>query len=192
MIRINLLAERKQKDKKQKKEAAVVMVEKRKAPAFLTILLAGIIGTCLVVGLAYFLLQMNIDSLKTEYQENNARIADMKKKIDEVKKYEALNKAIDAKSNLIKTLKKSQSVPARLLDDVSKLLPGDTWLTSFSYSSPTAVIEGVAFTNNDVVAFIENLKKAADYAEVYLEESKQGTIDKVEVYTFKLNFKTRT
>lgn len=190
MIRINLLAERKQK--KQKKAGPVVMAEKRKAPAFLTILLVAVIGTCLVIGLAYFLLQMNIDSLKTEYQENNARIAELKKKIDEVKKYEALNKAIEAKSTLIKTLKKSQAIPARLLDDVSKLLPGDTWLTSLSYNSPLAVAEGMAFTNNDVVAFIENLKKSPDYSDVYLEESKQGAVDKVEVYIFKLNFKTRT
>ena len=191
MIRINLLAERKQ-EKKQKKETPVVIVEKKKAPAFIIILVAAIAGTCLIVGLAYFLLQMSVDSLKAEYQENNVKVADLQKKIDEVKKYETLNKAIDAKSDLIKTLKKNQSVPARLLDDVSKQLPGETWLTSVSFNSPTAVIEGVAFTNNDVVAFVENLKKAADYTDVYLEESKQGTIDKVEVYIFKLNFKART
>jgi type IV pilus assembly protein PilN len=190
MIRVNLLAERKQK--KQKKTETVVTAEKRKAPAFLTVLLSAVAGTCLLVGLAYFLLQMNIDSLKTEFQENNAKISELKKKIDEVKKYEALNKAIEAKSNLIKTLKKSQSVPARLLDNVSKLLPGDTWLTALSFNSPLVIIEGMAFTNNDVVAFIDNLKKSPDYSDVYLEESKQGTVDKVEVYIFKLNFKTRT
>jgi type IV pilus assembly protein PilN len=190
MIRINLLVERKQK--KQKKEETVVIADRKKAPSFIGILLISVIGACFLVGLAYFLLQMNVDSLKDEYKENTVKISEFRKKIDEVKKYEDLNKAIEAKSTLIKNLKKNQATPAKLLDDISKLLPADTWVTSMSYNSPQVVIEGVAFANNDVVSFIENLKKSPDYIDVFLEESKQGAVDKVEVYFFKFNFKTRT
>jgi type IV pilus assembly protein PilN len=190
MIRINLLAERKQK--KQKVAQTIVLAEKKKTPAFLVLLLTIIAGTCLVIGLAYFLLDMNVESLKEEHQKNNTLIAESKKKIEEVKKYEDLNKAIEAKSNLIKTLKKDQSTPVRLLDNISKFLPNDVWLTSVSYNNPQVVLEGVAFTNFEVVAFIENLKKAPEYSDVYLDESKQGVVDAVDVYIFKLNFRTRT
>jgi type IV pilus assembly protein PilN len=190
MIRINLLAERKQK--KQKAAQTIVLAEKKKAPAFLVLLLTIIAGTCFVIGLAYFLLDMNVESLKEEHQKNNAQIAESKKKIEEVKRYEQLNKSIEAKANLIKTLKKDQVTPAKLLDNISKLLPNDTWITSLTYNNPAAVVEGVAFSNFEIVAFVENLKKAPEYSDVQLDESKQGVVEAVDVYIFKLNFRTRT
>jgi type IV pilus assembly protein PilN len=189
MIRINLLTERKQK--KQKAAPAITVTEKKKAPAFLMVLLSVIGGACIVIGLAYFLLTMNVDSLREEQQNNHAQIASYKQKIDEVKKYEQLNKSIEAKSNLIKTLKKDQVTPAKLLDNISSLLSNDAWITSVTYNNSQAVVEGVAFTNFDIVAFVENLKKTPDYTDVSLDESKQGTIESVDIYTFKLNFRTR-
>lgn len=189
MIRINLLAERKQK--KQKKAEAPLAFEQKKALPFLTLLAIVTGAAILVMGLIYILLKSNVSNLKSEYEKNQTQIAEFKKKIDEVKKYETLNRAIQQKSNLIGTLKKNQSVPARLLDDISKLLPDGVWLTSITYNNQQVVIEGIGFTNIDVVAFIENLKKSASYTDVYLEESKQGLVEKVEVYNYKLNFKVR-
>jgi type IV pilus assembly protein PilN len=52
-------------------------------------------------------------------------------------------------------------------------------------------IEGIGFTNMDVVAFVENLKKSLTYSDVYLEETKQAKVDKTDVYNFKLNFKVK-
>jgi type IV pilus assembly protein PilN len=189
MIRINLLAERKQK--KQKILITAVATEHKKTPALLVMLAAVIVGSLLVVGLAYFGLKLNVDGLKEDYQKNNALIAESKKKIEEVKKYEDLNKAIVSKTNLIKTLKQDQITPAKLLDNISKLLPNDTWITSVVFNSPKVSVEGMAFTNFDVVAFIENLKKSADYSDVSLDESKQAVVDTADVYIFKLNFTTR-
>jgi type IV pilus assembly protein PilN len=193
MIRINLLAERKQKKQKIPVAAAVTAVtEKKKAPALLVTLAAVIVGALLVIGVLYFALNWYVDSLKEELQKNNVLIAESKKKIEEVKKFEELNRAIESKTNLIRTLKKDQSTPVKLLDNISKLLPNDAWITSVVYNNPKVIVEGVAFTNFEVVAFIENLKKTPEYADVYLEESKQGVIDSVDVYIFKLNFNTRT
>jgi len=190
MIRINLLADRKQK--KQKIATAIATSEKKKAPALLVTLAAVVVGTLLVMGALYFVLNWNVNSLKEEHQNNNALLAESQKKIELVKKYEQLNKAIESKSNLIKTLKKDQITPAKLLDDVSKLLPNDCWITSLNFNNPRTAIEGMAFTNFDVVAFIENLKKSPDYSDVNLEETKQSVVESAEVYIFKLTFNTRT
>ncbi|HMK55391.1 MAG TPA: PilN domain-containing protein [Dissulfurispiraceae bacterium] len=189
MIRINLLAERKQK--RQKKADLPLAVEAKKPLPFLTLL--GIVtGAALLLAvLAVVFLKMQVSDLKNEYTSNQAKIAEYKKKIDEVKKFEALNKAIQQKSNLIETLKKNQSVPVRLLDDISKLLPDGVWLSSVTFNNPQAVIEGVGYTNMDVVSFVDNLKKSPAYSDVYLEETKQGTVEKTEVYNFKLNFKVK-
>jgi type IV pilus assembly protein PilN len=190
MIRINLLAERKQA--KQKSSQVLLITEKKSAPAFVKLLAAVIGGVAALIGVAYLLLTMNVGSLQEEYQKNNADIAAYKIMIDEVNKYEQLNKSIEAKSNLIKNLRKDQVTPAKLLDNVSKLLPDGAWLTSLAYNNPNAVIEGVAFTNFEIVAFVENLKKAPEYSDVHLDETKQGSSDGVEIYTFKLNFRMRT
>ena len=190
MIRINLLEER--QEKKQKKAESVLVVEKkRRIPAFAVTLLIVIFSALFVMALAYFLLMMNLDDLKDEYQKNAAQMVDLKKKIDEVKKYEDLNKVIQQKTTLIGTLKKNQSAPARLLDDISKLIPGETWITSVTFNNPQIIVEGVSFSNNDVVAFIDSLKRSPDYIDVYLEETKQGNMENLEVYQFKLNFKVK-
>jgi type IV pilus assembly protein PilN len=190
MIKINLLEER--QEKKQKKAESVLVVEKkRRIPAFAVTLLIVIFSALFVMALAYFLLMMNLDDLKDEYQKNAAQMVDLKKKIDEVKKYEELNKVIQQKTTLIETLKKNQSAPARLLDDISKLIPGEAWLTSVTFNNPQIVVEGVSFSNNDVVAFIDSLKRSPNYIDVYLEETKQGNMENLDVYQFKLNFKVR-
>lgn len=189
MIRINLLAERKQK--KQKKAEIPLAGEGKKGPAFLTLLAIVTGAAVLVMGIAFLLLKSQVSDLKSEYAANQAKIADFKKKIEEVKKYEVLNKAIQKKATLIETLKKNQSIPVKLLDDISKLLPDGVWLTMVSFNNPDVKIEGVGFTNMDVVAFVENLKRSPGYSDVYLEETKQATVEKTEVYNFKLNFKVK-
>jgi type IV pilus assembly protein PilN len=190
MIRINLLEVRQEKQQK-KAESVLVVEKKRRIPAFAVTLLVVVFSALFVMALAYFLLVMNLDDLKDEYQKNAAQMVDLKKKIDEVKKYEELNKVIQQKTTLIETLKKNQSAPARLLDDISKLIPGEAWLTSVTFNNPQIVVEGVSFSNNDVVAFIDSLKRSPDYIDVYLEETKQGNMENLEVYQFKLNFKVR-
>jgi type IV pilus assembly protein PilN len=119
-------------------------------------------------------------------------MVDLKKKIDEVKKYEELNKVIQQKTTLIESLKKNQSAPTRLIDDISKLIPGEAWLTAVTFNNPQVVLEGVSFSNNEVVTFIDSLKRSPNFTDVFLEETKQGNIENLEVYHFKLNFKVRS
>jgi type IV pilus assembly protein PilN len=190
MIRINLLTERKQKQQK-KAEQPLLIGEEKRGPAFLTLLAIVTGATILVMALIVFFLKSQVSNLKSEFDANQGKIVEFKKKIDEVKKYEALNKAIQQKASLIENLKKNQSVPVRLLDDISNLLPDGIWLSTVAYNNPQVTIEGIGFTNMDIVAFVDNLKKSSTYSDVYLEETKQAKVDKTDVYNFKLNFKVK-
>ena len=49
-------------------------------------------------------------------------------------------------------------------------------------------IEGDAFTNYDVVRFIENLKATPSMTDVYLEKSSQSSVQGIEIYKYKLKF----
>lgn len=179
MIRINLLAEKK---------------KKKRAKGLANFLVAIIIvsGTALLImGLVSFLLKSSVSKLKVQSESNKAKLTDLNRKINEVKKYEKLNKEIEQRNAIIETLRKNQAVPVKILDDVSTVMPEGIWLASMSYKDNGVGLEGYAFTNIDIVSYVENLKKSVNFTDVYLEESKQVEFEKVQVYKFKLNFKVK-
>jgi len=182
MLKINLLAE-----KRAKKEVAVASP----ARTFLTKILIIALATFLaMLGITYYM-SSEKESLKKQYEQNKALIAQLQKNIQDVKKFESLNASIGQKATLIESLRKNQAVPVRILDEVSSYLPQGVWLSSLLYKDNVVSIEGFAFTNLDVVAYVENLKKSQIIKDISLDESKSEEIDKMPIYKFKLNFKVR-
>ncbi|WP_333654246.1 PilN domain-containing protein [Dissulfurispira sp.] len=179
MIRINLLAEKKKK-------------KRVKGPASFLVAIIIVSGAALIVmGLVTFLFKSSVSKLKAQSESNKAKLTELNKKINEVKKYEKLNKEIEQRNALIETLRKNQAVPVRILDDVSTVMPKGIWLASMTYKDSGVGLEGYAFTNIDIVSYVENLKKSVNFTDVYLEELKQVEFEKVQVYRFKLNFKVK-
>lgn len=179
MIKINILSE-----KRQKKKAS--------GPAnFLAIVGAVTIGTVLIAGIVFFLLKSEVSELKAQSEANKALLANLNKKISEIKRYENLNKEIKERSAIVETLIKNQWLPVAILDEVSRAIPEGTWLTTLIYREDVVTIEGYAFTNEQIVLYVENLKRRANFSDVYLQESRQVEVEHVPVYRFKLNFRVR-
>jgi len=182
MIKINLLPEAARKVKKKK----------AKGPSSYMLLLAGIpIATLLIMGGGTYYLKSEVSKLKDLSESNKAIVASLAKKISEVKKYEQINKELEQRGKLIETLRKSQSIPVWILDHISSVIPEGVWLNSLSYVGDAISMEGVAFTNQDVVSYVENLKRSGNITDVYLEETREADVEKVKVYRFKLNFKVK-
>ncbi len=182
MIKINLLIEKRTKKK-----------EPIKSPAtkFLTLVLAVAVGTLLIMLGATYYMGYSKDELKKQNESNKALISQLQKNIQDVKKFESINQSIEQKADLIETLRRNQAVPVRILDEVSAVLPEGVWLSSLLYKGGAVTIEGFAFTNLDIVSYIDNFKKSAIITDASLNESKYEEIDKVQVYKFKLNFKVK-
>lgn len=181
MIKINLIPETGKKHRK-----------KIKGPANFVLMFSVITVTTLVVmGAATLYVKSEVSKLKTQEEENNRKISSLKKDIDEVKKYEALIAELKQRGTIIEELRKNQAVPVKILDEVSSIAPEGVWLTALSYKGNNVNLEGIAFTNDDIVAYIENLKRSGDMADVYLEESRESEIEKVKVYRFKLKFNVK-
>ena len=86
-------------------------------------------------------------------------------------------------------MKKNQTLLVHLLDEVSKALPKGVNITSLSEKSGQIDLEGSAFTNNDIVLFVENLKACQNCSDVYLlETAQQSAQDGIETYKYKLQF----
>lgn len=177
MIRINLLEEK----KKEKKEVRLKL-----SPFVLTAVVAGVVFV--LMGITAFYLLSEVSQLKSRIETNKEILAALSKKINEVKRYEKLNKEIEHRSSIIESLRRHQSIPVKMIDDVSAMIPKGAWLSSMTHKGNAIALEGYAFTNIAIVHYVRNLKGSENFTEVYLEESRQVEVENVKVYRFKLNF----
>jgi len=178
MIRVNLLPV------KRKKKA-------KPLPAF--VIATTLITVLVICALAYLFYYYNstLQATQNRFDSNKQKIAELKEKIKEVDNFEKLNKTIEDRTKIIEQLRKNQSIPVMMLDEISKSLPKGVWLNSMEVTGggSNVSIDGYAFTNPDVVTFVENLKSSKLLTEIYLQESRQAEIEKIPLYQFKLTFR---
>lgn len=178
MIRINLLPPELRKKIKPLPEVFVIG----------TFILVAIV---LVLGGFTIYLTGKVSDLKAEQALKEKRLAELQTMIKEVKDYEQINKAFQDKNSVIEQLRKNQNIPLRLLDEISALLPRGVWLTFLNESGGNINIEGYAFTNPELVGYIDNLKQSKYIEEVALIESRSETIESISVYHFKMTFRIK-
>jgi type IV pilus assembly protein PilN len=178
MIRINLLPEKR----------------KKKPLRIYTYLIRGaviLVLTILVLGIFTFRLTGKIADLKEEKVIKEKKLSELKVLLKEVENYERDNQSYREKSEIIKRLKNNQHLPLRLLDEVSIHLPKGVWLSSLGDSGGTVGLTGFAFTNVDLVSYVQNLKSSAYFQDVQLIESRQAEFGGVSLYTFSLSFRMK-
>ncbi len=178
MIRVNLLPP--EQRKKVKPVPGVLVLS-----TFITVAAILVLG-----GITFFLINKTSD-LKADKTLKEKRLAELQTMIKEIKDYEKDNKSFQDRNNVIEQLRKNQNIPLILLDEISELLPKGVWLTSLNESGGVVNISGYAFTNPDIVNYVENLKKSEKLIEAALLESRNVTIDNISVYQFKLTFRVK-
>lgn len=178
MIKINLIPTKRKPPKK------VTELQQQMVLAALILILVGI-------GVGYHWIDLNrrIDILKKDKSAKEAHKQSQEKQLEEVKNVEAERKLVMEKIATIEQLKKNQTGPVRLLDELSRMLPPGVNLTSLTEKNGQVDIEGTAFTNNDIVHFIDNLKANAFFKDVYLLESKQAQVEGTDIYQYKVQFR---
>ena len=175
MIKINLLPTKRKPPKK------ITEIQQQLVLGILLLMLSGI-------GFWYFWTQLNnrIETLQRDKAAAEARIHDQDNMLKEVKTVEEERKKVADKIGVIEQLKKNQGSLVRLLDELSKALPPGVNLKSLSEKGGQVDIDGTAFTNNDIVRFVDNLKASPFFTDVFLQESVQGVQEGIEIYTYKL------
>jgi len=178
MIRINLLPA-----KRKKKVKGIV--------SFL-ITLGSITAAAIIILISItFFLKSDISKLKSQSESNKTKMQSLAKKIEQAKTYEQLNKEIESRSSIIEGLRKNQLLPAKVLDNISIALPDGVWLVSLLYKDGGIDLEGHAFTNFEVVSYVDNLKRSDGFTDVTLIESKETEVEKTKAYKFKIIFKVK-
>jgi len=179
MIKVNLIPTKKKKKQKP-------------LPAFLfyTILLA--IAAGLILGYLAYFFSTQVTEQEARVRENDRKIVELKEKIKAVEDFEKLNKTFQQRKDIIEELGRNKSIPVKILDEISAVLPVGVWLNSMEIKSGDINLGCTAFTNTDVVNYVNNLKGSKLFADVYLQESIQTKVGTTPAYTFKLTLKVKS
>lgn len=177
MIRINLLPGPR---RKQAQPQWDVRAEALVGIGLLVITLAG----CWAYSEA---LDSDIETYSADKQGKEKQVALLKEQVKQVQDFEQKRKLLEDKNRIIDQLEKSRSGPVRVLDYVSQSLdPLKLWLVGMSVKGNNVELNGRALTNDDVVEFVNNLRRTDYFSSIHLMESRATSEGKTGVYQFKL------
>jgi len=125
-------------------------------------------------------LQKDIQVAQEETQKLAPQIARMKQLTKE-------RDQVDRRLDAITMLDKDRYVRVRLMSELSRRMPANTWLTLYQEVSPTTVkLEGITFSNFIVADFMRNQAKSDSYRSVDLDFIEKGKIGDINVLKFGL------
>jgi type IV pilus assembly protein PilN len=137
-------------------------------------------------------LDSEIETLQEEKQTKERQIAQLKEQVKQVQDFEQKKKLLEDKNRIIDQLEQSRSGPVKVLDHVSQSIePVKLWLTRLAMAADSMELEGRALTNDDVVEFVNNLRRTEYFTGIILQESKAVVENKVNVYQFRLVFRLK-
>ena len=153
MIRINLLATERER------------TTKRKAITFHTgqkMVVAGsgiLVFAVLFIGWRYWSISRASNQLDAEIAAAQRETARLKTVIQQVQHFEQQKTQLQQRVTLIEQLRKEQTGPVHMLDQISRALPPMLWLTDLKQSgTATVTIDGRATTLTGLSDFVSNLE----------------------------------
>ena len=174
MIKINLLQVRKEKKKIGVKKEIMVLI--------LSLVL-------LFVGLFFVQWKSNKDKEETLAQISNTKkeIIYYKSLTTEVDKAKEAQRTLQDKLNVINTLRKQKSGPAKVLDELSIDKPEKVYFESVKKDGSRLGIEGIALDDETVANFMTNLRKSKLFKNVDLIVSESTEQNKIKLKKFILS-----
>ena len=144
MPRINLLPWREQ----QRRERKI---------AFFVSLGAALGAAVLVAFAAYLMLGAMIDAQDRRNDRLRSEIKVVDKQIEEINDLEAQKQRFIARMQIIEKLQRSRPEVVHLFDEMVKVMPDGTYLTSFKETGTKLKLEGVAQSSTRVSTLMRNI-----------------------------------
>ncbi|HJP18223.1 MAG TPA: PilN domain-containing protein [Nitrospinota bacterium] len=150
VIKVNLLDYRKLK--------RIMQLQKE-----LLLYLLGISFALVAIGIVWQNQNNRIKEVNSEITHWNVELKKIDKTVKKVDEAKAKKKRITHILKSIKILKKKQTDPAQLLDEINKNLPSEVWLTRFDETAAKVRLEGYSFSDPAIAIFMKNLEKLSAY-----------------------------
>jgi type IV pilus assembly protein PilN len=152
LIKINLLAV----DRERTKRKAKFQVGQKVTVGCSLILVA----TALLVGWWYWSLQGQSADLDQQIADAERETVRLQSVIQQVTQFEARRGQLQQRVTLIEELRKGQTGPVHLLDEVSKSLPDGMWLVELKQTANDILIDGRASTLTSLSDFVSGLESS--------------------------------
>ena len=172
MIRINLLAAERES---KKKKATFQSGQKVTIACSLVLVLTGV-----VIGWRFMAISRESKKLDDDIAKAQTEATRLHAVIQQVQQFEQQKAQLQQRVVLIEQLRKSQTGPVHMLDQVSRSMPPMLWLTNLKQEGETNVtIDGRSTTQTGVSDFVGNLegsgyfKKSVDIVEAKTESIQQ-------------------
>jgi type IV pilus assembly protein PilN len=148
--------------------------------------LAVVLLLAAIAGGAWFydVQSRELTARRQELQRLAAELKRLEPIIKEVKEFETRKALLAQKVEVIGGLQTAQRRPARLLDEISRRLPEQVWLTQVRETEQAWTIVGKSFDNVGIASFMENLEGSRLFTNVGLVESKSEMLQGIEVKAF--------
>jgi type IV pilus assembly protein PilN len=155
MIRINLLTLEATRPKRRKRISIDLA---QKVPIACSFIL---VGTGLLLGWWYWSLQKESARLAEEVTAAEQETARLRTLIVQVQQFERQRAQLTQRVSLIETLRRGQSGPVHLVDEVSRSLPEMLWLTGMTQQANEVIVEGRCISLSSLSDFVANLESSA-------------------------------
>src|SRR4026209_1146255 len=133
-----------------------------------------------------------ISARQAEKLDKEKQVVQLKEQVKQVSDFEIRKKVLEDKNRIIDELEKSRVGPVKVLDHVSQSLePLKLWLVKVAVTANDIELEGRAATNDDVVEFVNNLRRTDYFSNINLQESKAAVESQLNIYQFKLGFRLK-
>ena len=150
MIRINLLTV----DRERAKRKAKFQVGEKVTVACSLILVAA----ALVVGWWFWSLQRDSADLDQQIADAERETQRLQSVIQQVAQFEARRVQLQQRVTLIEQLRKEQTGPVHMLDQISRALPESMWLTDLRQAGSEITLEGQCTSLNSLSDFVSALE----------------------------------
>ncbi len=145
MTKINLLDWRTQQREQRKQR-------------FFAMMGVAVLTALAVFGIAYLMMQHELDLQNDRNNYLNQQIADVDQKIKEIQELEKVKNNLLARMRVIEELQASRSATVHFFDELVNTVPEGVTLTSIKQIGAQVTIEGAAESNGRVSTYMKNLE----------------------------------
>ena len=162
MIRINLLSEGRRPVVARKSRARLDIAGQDPSVVILALgLLVGLVGG----GVWWWMVKGDRDEVRAQVQRAQEEVDELRPIIQEVEDFKTKRASLTQKIEVIEDLKRRQTGPVYIMDQVSRALPDLLWLNDMAVRGNRVELRGEAFNTNAIAAFIGNLDQVPEFRE---------------------------
>jgi type IV pilus assembly protein PilN len=114
--------------------------------------------TAVGVGWRFWALGQQKSEVARQIEISKREEARLQEILKQVEAFQNRRKILESRVGLIDELRKGQTAPVHMIDQVSRALPDMTWLTAVQQSSYTLTMQGRCLTLTSLSDFIGNLE----------------------------------